>query len=35
MKIEIKSIYGSVLFEYDCESNSILKSLLKAVESGA
>ena len=30
MKIEIKSIWGSILFEYDCENNSLLKTLLKA-----
>ena len=35
MKIEIKSIYGNVLFEYDCESNSMLKTLLKAIEERA
>jgi uncharacterized protein YbdZ (MbtH family) len=35
MKIEIKSIYGSVVFGYDCESNTILKTLLKAIEAKA
>ena len=32
MKIEIKTLFGSVLFEYDCEENTILKTLIKAVE---
>ncbi len=32
MKIEIKTLLGSVLFEYDCESNTIAKTLMKAVE---
>jgi uncharacterized protein YjbI with pentapeptide repeats len=35
MKIEIKSIFGSVLFEYDCKSNTIRKTLEKAIESSA
>ena len=34
-KIEIKSIFGSVLFDYDCENNSIKKTLEEAVEIGA
>jgi hypothetical protein len=35
MKIEIKSIFGSVLFGYDCENNSIKKTLEQAIKSGA
>jgi len=35
MKIEIKSILGSLLFEYDCENNSIKQTLLKAIELSA
>ena len=35
MKIEIKSIFGAVLFEYDCESNTMLKTLLKAISERA
>ena len=35
MKIEIKSILGSVLFEYDVENNSIRKTLFEAVKQGA
>jgi len=31
MKIEIKSIFGSVLFEYDCENNTIRKTLEEAI----
>lgn len=34
-KIQIKSIYGSILFEYEKENNSIKDALIKAVESGA
>ena len=35
MKIEIKSIFGAILFEYDCESNTMLKTLLKAIGENA
>ena len=35
MKIEIKSIFGSVIFEYECENNTMLKTLLKSLESDA
>ena len=35
MKIEIKSIAGELLFEYDCESNTILKTVLKAIDTRA
>ena len=35
MKIEIKCIYGSILFEYDCENNSIRKTLEQAIKSSA
>ena len=34
-KIEIKSIYGDVLFSYECEDNTIRKTVLEAVKSGA
>ena len=32
MKIEIKSIFDSVLFEYECENNSTVKTLLEAIK---
>jgi hypothetical protein len=35
MKIQIKSISDSVLFEHDCEDNTVAKTLEKAVSSGA
>ena len=35
IKIEIKSIFGNVLFEYTKESNTIKDTLIKAVEEGA
>ena len=35
IKIQIKSIYGSILFEYEKEKNTIKDTLLKAIESGA
>ncbi|CAB4219586.1 hypothetical protein UFOVP1615_51 [uncultured Caudovirales phage] len=35
MKIEIKSIFGNVLFEYDCEDNTIRKTLEQAIKSSA
>jgi len=35
MKIEIKSIFGAILFKYDCESNTMLKTLLKAISERA
>lgn len=34
-KIEIKSIWGSILFEYEKENNSIKDTLIEAVNSGA
>ena len=34
-KIEIKSYFGSILFELECESNSVKKTLLEAIKSGA
>ena len=34
-KIEIKSILGSILFEYEKENNSIKDTLIEAVKSGA
>lgn len=33
--IVIRSINGSILFEYECENNSIKKSLIEAIKSGA
>ena len=33
--IEIKSIYGKVLFTHTCENNTILITLLEAIKSGA
>jgi len=35
MKIEIKSLWGSLLFEYDCENNSTRRTLQKAIELSA
>ena len=35
MKIEIKSIYGSVLFSYESENNTIKKTVEEAIKSGA
>lgn len=35
MKIEIKSIIGSLLFEHDCDNNTIKKTLSRASLSGA
>ena len=35
MKIEIKSVIGKVLFEYDCENNTIRKTLEEAVRRDA
>lgn len=35
MKIQIKSFFGSVLFEYDSENNSIRKTIVEAVKKGA
>ena len=35
MKIEIKSISGKVLFEYDCEDNTIRKTLEQAIKNSA
>ena len=34
-KIEIKSIYGDVLFTYECEDNTIKTTLINAIESRA
>ena len=34
-KIEIKSIYGSVLFSYESENNTIKETVLEAIKSGA
>ena len=34
-KIEIKSIWGGILFEYEKENNSIKDTLIEAVKSGA
>jgi len=35
IKIEIKTIYGKVLFEYEKKNNTIRETLIKAVNSGA
>ena len=35
IKIEIKSIYGGILFKYEKENNTIKDTLLKAIESDA
>jgi hypothetical protein len=35
MKIEIKSIFGNLIFEYECEKNTIKKTVEKADLSGA
>ena len=35
IKIQIKSIYGSVLFEYEKENNTIKDTVVEAVKSGA
>ena len=32
MKIEIKSIFGELIFEYECENNTIKKTVEKAVK---
>ena len=34
-KIEIKSIWGSILFEYEKENNSIKDTLIEAIKGGA
>jgi hypothetical protein len=34
-KIQIKSLFGKLLFEYEKDDNTILKTLLKAIKSGA
>ena len=34
-KIQIKSIFGDLLFEYECEDNTIAKTVSKALESSA
>ena len=34
-KIEIKSVFGKLLFEFECENNTIKKTVEEAVESGA
>ena len=34
-KIEIKSIYGSVLFSFEKEDNTLMDSVLEAIKSGA
>jgi len=35
IKIQIKSIFGDVLFEYECEDNTIAKTVTEAVKSSA
>ena len=34
-KIEIKNIFGKLLFEFECENNTIKKTVEKAIESSA
>ena len=34
-KIEIKSIFGKLLFEFECENNTVKKTVEKAIESSA
>jgi len=34
-KIEIKTICGSLLFEYECENNSLKETVINAIKSGA
>ena len=34
-QIEIKSIYGSVLFAFEKEDNTLMDSVLEAIKSGA
>lgn len=34
-KLQIKSILGNLLFEYECEDNTIAKTLEEAVKSSA
>jgi Family of unknown function (DUF5758)/Pentapeptide repeats (8 copies) len=34
-KIEIKSIFGAILFEYECEDNTIAKTVIEAVSKKA
>ena len=35
IKLQIKSVFGKLLFEYECEDNTIAKTVEKAVESSA
>ena len=35
MKIQIKSIYGNVLFEYEKENNTIKNTLIEAINKDA
>ena len=34
-KIEIKSVFGKLLFEFECENNSIKNTVMEAVKIGA
>lgn len=34
-KIQIKSVFGSILFEHEREDNSVAKTLMEAIKSGA
>ena len=34
-KIEIKSIWGSILFSYECEENTVKKTLLEGIKSNS
>jgi uncharacterized protein YbjQ (UPF0145 family) len=35
IKIEIRSIYGGVLFEFEKENNTLRETILEAIKSGA
>jgi len=35
IKIQIKTLFGKLIFEYESENNSIKKTLLEAIKSGA
>jgi hypothetical protein len=35
IKIQVKSVYGDVLFEYEAPENTLAKTLIKAIKSGA
>ena len=35
IKVEINSIFGSILFSHECENNTIKKTVIEAVKTGA